>query len=180
MVMSMLTPSLSETPETPSEAETPESPSEWSSGSVSIAASGNNAAQMADLDAVIDDSLIPLFSSSSFTEDDEGAEDDDDEDGAGEAGQSSTLQPISAAKKKNKSMATAARGPTALPRNRGNGFEGTASQSLTRQKRLMLNDNRVLCGSAHDSRRSTGGETRDLSSVRVLPRGYWNVDDMSS
>ncbi|KAM0476497.1 hypothetical protein ACHAPX_006411 [Trichoderma viride] len=78
---------------------------------------------MADLDAVIDDSLIPLFSSSSFTEDDEGAEDDDDEDGAGEAGQSSTLQPISAAKKKNKSMATAARGPTALPRNRGNGFE---------------------------------------------------------
>lgn len=165
--MSMLTPSLSETPETPSEAETPESPSERSSGSAAAATPVNNAAEIAYLDAVIDDSLIPLFSSSSFSEDDDGAEDGDDEDGAGEAGQSSAPQPISAAKKKNKSRGTAARGPTALPRNRGNGFEGTASQSLTRRKRLMLNDNRVLCGSAYDSRRSSGGETRDLSSVRV-------------
>lgn len=120
--MSMLTPSLSETPKTPSEAETPESPSL----TASTASPDNGAAETADLDAEIDDSLIPIFSSSSLTEDDEGAEDGDDEDGVGEAGQISAPQPISASKRKNKSRGTAARGPTALPRNRGNGFEGMA------------------------------------------------------
>lgn len=160
----MLTPSLSETPMTPPEAETPESPSL----TASTAPSGDGGAEKIDPDAEIDDSLIPIFSSSSLEEDDEGAEDGDDEDGAGEAGQNSALQPISAAKRKNKSRGTAARGPTALPRNRGNGFEGKASQSPSRQTSLMLNGNRVLCGSAYDSRRSFGGETSALPSVRIF------------
>lgn len=174
-----LTPSLSETPKTPSEAETPETRSEVDYPMDSAAAPGIDA-QMRNINTMVDDSLIPIFPSS--TEDGEGAEDDDgdDEDGAGEAGQSSTPQPIPALKRKNKSRGTAARGPTALPKNRGNGFEGTASESLTRQQSLMLNDNRVLCGSAYDSRRGCGGETRDLPSVRVLPQGYWNIDNMSS
>lgn len=174
-----LTPSLSETPETPSEAETPETPSEVAFPMDSAAAPGVGT-QMTDLNAMVDESLIPIFSSSSCTDDGRGAEDGDDEDGAGEAVQSSTPQPISTLKRKNKSKATAARGPTALPRNRGNGFEGAASESLTRQQRLMLNGSRVLCGSAHDSRRSHGGETRNLPSVRILPQGRWNVDGMSS
>lgn len=162
--MSMLTPSLSETPKTPSEAETPESPSLTDS----TAPPGDGTAGMANLDAEIDDSLIPIFSSSSLSEDDEGAEDGDDEDGAGEAGPNSALQPIYAAKRKNKGRGTAARGPTALPRNRGNGFEGKAYQSPSRKISLRLNDSRVLCGSAHDSRGSPGRERSALSPVRVF------------
>jgi hypothetical protein len=146
----------------------------------STAPPGNGAAERADLDAEIDDSLIPVFSSSSLEEDDEGAEDGDDEDGAGEPGQDSAPQPISAAKRKNKGRGTAARGPTALPRNRGNGFEGKPSQSLSRKISLMLNGNRVLCGSAYDSRRSFGGETTALSSVRIFAISLLERHDMSS
>ncbi|UKZ72151.1 uncharacterized protein TrAtP1_013089 [Trichoderma atroviride] len=116
-----LTPSISETPETASEAETPETPSEVEFPMDSAAAPGVET-QMTDLNAMVDESLIPIFSSSSCTDDGGGAE-YGDEDEAGEAGQSSTPQPISALKRKNKSKGTAARGPTALPRNRGNGFE---------------------------------------------------------
>ncbi|KAL7925656.1 Argonaute siRNA chaperone complex subunit Arb1 domain-containing protein [Trichoderma austrokoningii] len=82
---------------------------------------GDDSPRTLQLDDEIDDSLIPIFSSSSVAEDGEGAGEDEDE--AGEAGEDNAAQPISVAKRKNKSKALAARGPTALPKNRGNGFE---------------------------------------------------------
>jgi hypothetical protein len=138
----MLTIAMSETPsEVPSETATAE-------------VIGSDAAEMANLDAVIDESLIPIFSSSNVIEDDEGTEEEHGEHGTGEASINNASQLVSVTKRKNKSKGTLARGPTALPKNRGNGFEGTASHSLIREKGLMLNDNRIFCRSTHDSRRS--------------------------
>lgn len=139
-----------------------------SSEIASTAGPGDDAAETTRPDIEIDDSLIPIFTSSA-TEDDEGSE-DDDEDAAGEVGENNASQSVPVIKRKNKSRGIMARGPTALPKNRGNGFEGAKSLTLKfKKKGLMLNDNRVFCGSAYDSRRSDAGETRDLPSVRVMP-----------
>lgn len=107
-----------------------------SSEMASAAVSGSDSAETAQLDTEMDDSLIPIFTSSSATEDGEGTEEDDNEDGAGEAGGNGASQQVSVTKRKNRGRGIMARGPTALPKNRGNGFEGTASQSLNTRKRL--------------------------------------------
>lgn len=134
-----------------------------SSEIASTAGPGDDVAETTQADTEIDDSLIPIFTSSA-TEDDEGIE-DDDEDAAGEVGENNASQPVPVTKRKNKSRGITARGPTALPKNRGNGFEGEKSLSLSfKKKGSMLNDDRVFCGSAYDPRRSDAGETRDLSS----------------
>lgn len=134
---------------------------------VSAANSGGDSPRALQPDDEVDDSLVPIFASSNVTEDAEDAGEDED----GEAAEDSASKPISVAKRKNKSKALAARGPTALPKNRGNGFEGTSALSVSlRKKDLTLNDNRVFCRSTHDSCRSDAGETRDLSSVCIFPR----------
>lgn len=100
----------------------------------------NEAAQATQPDTETDDSLIPIFTSTA-AEDVEGIEDDDDEDAAGEAGEAgedNASQPVSLMKRKNKSKGIMARGPTALPKNRGNGFEGTISLCLESTKEVYI------------------------------------------
>ncbi|KAL6901406.1 Argonaute siRNA chaperone complex subunit Arb1 domain-containing protein [Trichoderma evansii] len=92
-----------------------------SSDITSAAVSGNDAAETAQPDTEIDESLIPIFTDST-TGDDEGTE-DDDEDVTGEDGENNSSQPVSLIKRKNKNKGFMVRGPTALPKNRGNGFE---------------------------------------------------------
>lgn len=140
-----------------------------SSEIASTAGPGDDAAEATLPDTEIDDSLIPIFTSIDI-QDDQGSE-DYDEDAAGEVGEHNASLSMPVIKRKNRSKGIMARGPTALPKNRGNGFEGAKSLSLKfKKKGLMLNDNRVFRGSAYDSRRSDAGETRDVSSVRVMPK----------
>lgn len=76
----------------------------------------------------VDDSLIPI-SAPTATEadegDDEGVEEDAEEDALD--GPPDLAQLSAPKKKKRKNKSAASRGPTALPKNRGNGFEGMVS-----------------------------------------------------
>lgn len=105
-----------------------------SSEITSAAVSGNDAAETAQPDAEIDESLIPIFTNGAIGGDE--SIEDDDEDAISEAGEDYSSQPASLIKRKNKSKGFMARGPTALPKNRGNGFEGTIYTSLELRERF--------------------------------------------
>ncbi|KAH8122178.1 Argonaute siRNA chaperone complex subunit Arb1-domain-containing protein [Trichoderma asperelloides] len=92
-----------------------------SSEIASTAGPGDDAAEATLPDTEIDDSLIPIFTSIDI-QDDQGSE-DYDEDAAGEVGEHNASLSMPVIKRKNRSKGIMARGPTALPKNRGNGFE---------------------------------------------------------
>ncbi|KAL9468443.1 hypothetical protein ACSS6W_010137 [Trichoderma asperelloides] len=109
-----------------------------SSEIASTAGPGDDAAEATLPGTEIDDSLIPIFMSIDI-QDDQGSE-DYDEDVAGEVGENNASLSMPVIKRKNKSKGIMARGPTALPKNRGNGFEGAKSLSLKFKKKEYFAD----------------------------------------
>jgi hypothetical protein len=82
----------------------------------------------------VDDSLIPILADNAIEGEERVGEvaEEEAEEETGEAGEdiaSEFTQPLPGKKKRSRNKGLMSRGPTALPKNRGNGFEGMVSRS---------------------------------------------------